>query len=106
VFAQGLLLFERGANGGRIQCVERSWRGRSAVRRQALKALALTGEACAAQVREATADSRTGFQLQTRKEIDMTTNQPIDLGKASEETKHMGTGLGDSFLVPDSIPGT
>jgi len=36
----------------------------------------------------------------------MTTNQPIDLGKASEETKHMGTGLGDSFLVPDSIPGT
>jgi hypothetical protein len=36
----------------------------------------------------------------------MTTNKPMELGKASEETKHLGTGLGDSIFVPNSIPGT
>jgi hypothetical protein len=30
----------------------------------------------------------------------------IDLGKASQETRHMGKGLGDSIFVPDSEPGT
>ena len=32
----------------------------------------------------------------------MTTNKPIELGKASEETKHMGFGLGDSPFIHDA----
>jgi hypothetical protein len=30
----------------------------------------------------------------------MTTNQPIDLGKASEETQFTGSGWGDSPMHP------
>jgi hypothetical protein len=34
------------------------------------------------------------------KEIEMTTNQPVDLGKASEETKQIGHGDGDGPVNP------
>jgi hypothetical protein len=30
----------------------------------------------------------------------MTTNKPIELGKASEETKHRGPGPTDNLLTP------
>ena len=33
------------------------------------------------------------FFLSTRKEIHMTTNKPVELGRVSEETKEPGPGL-------------
>jgi hypothetical protein len=34
----------------------------------------------------------------------MTTNQPVELGKVSEETKHTGVGSSDSILFPMTDP--
>jgi len=45
------------------------------------------------------------FRL-SHKEFAMKSITLIDLGKASQETRHMGKGLGDSIFVPDSEPGT
>jgi hypothetical protein len=56
--------------------------------------------ATAEQVEKATADGRAIFQLQIRKEIDMTTNKPVELGKASEETKEVGHGPTDNDVTP------
>jgi hypothetical protein len=42
----------------------------------------------------------------THKEIHMITNQPIELGSVSEETKHTGVGLGDNPLDHFSQEGT
>jgi hypothetical protein len=36
----------------------------------------------------------------------MTTNQPVELGRASDETKHVGIGTGDSELTPFAQQGT
>jgi len=36
----------------------------------------------------------------------MITNQPVELGKVSEETKHTGIGEGDSFMLPTTDPQT
>jgi hypothetical protein len=36
----------------------------------------------------------------------MTTNKPIELGRASGETKHHGVGLGDSMIFPHAQEGT
>ena len=61
----------------------------------------------AAQLGVATADSKTFLITCIRhKEIYMTTNQPIELGRVSEETKHTGIGEGDSFMLPTTDPQT
>jgi hypothetical protein len=36
----------------------------------------------------------------------MTTSQPVELGKVSEETKHTGFGEGDSLMLPTTDPNT
>jgi hypothetical protein len=36
----------------------------------------------------------------------MTTNQPVELGKVSEETKQTGLGSGDSAMIPFTDPHT
>lgn len=36
----------------------------------------------------------------------MTTNQPVELGKVSEETKQVGLGTGDSISNPFAQEGT
>jgi hypothetical protein len=36
----------------------------------------------------------------------MTTNSPVELGKASEQTKTRGLGAGDSVLMPFAQQGT
>jgi hypothetical protein len=36
----------------------------------------------------------------------MTTNQPVELGKASDETKHVDLGTGDSEITPFGEKGT
>jgi hypothetical protein len=61
--------------------------------------LQLTRSRSAEQLDLATADSRAIFQLQIRKEIDMTTNQPVELGKVSEETKESGPGPTDNDVT-------
>jgi hypothetical protein len=36
----------------------------------------------------------------------MTTNKPVELGRASDETKHVGLGSGDSEFIPVAEEGT
>jgi hypothetical protein len=36
----------------------------------------------------------------------MTTSNPVELGKVSEQTKTRGVGAGDSILSPFDQPGT
>jgi hypothetical protein len=54
----------------------------------------------------ATADSKEVSSLAIDKEIHMSTNQPIELGRVSEETKTTGFGLGDSMAHPLADPNT
>jgi hypothetical protein len=58
----------------------------------------------AAQVGEATADSERFFTNCRFKEILMITNRPIELGKASEETKHMGPHPTDNPFTATGEP--
>jgi hypothetical protein len=64
----------------------------------------LTSGEFAAQVEDATADSKSLFNFTHDKEIDMTTSKPIELGRASDETKDPGSFVSDHPLVPNGEP--
>ena len=64
----------------------------------------MTSRQRAEQLDLATADSRTFF-LRSDKEIHMTTNKPVELGRVSEETKEWSPGPIDhigSLLGPNT----
>jgi hypothetical protein len=65
---------------------------------------ALTSMRAAAQVESASADCATFINSNHYEEISMTTNKPLELGKASEETKERGPLPSDHVGSMEGLP--
>jgi hypothetical protein len=78
----------------------------SCPRKLCLSVFAVDGRATIEQRELATADSKDVFSQSIDKEIHMSTNQPIELGRVSEETKTTGVGSSDSMQHPFTDPNT